>query len=130
MHNRLAHNIHAESVARDAFSPREAIERDSGVHALQTLISALYDGNPSTVLAAEDRLADLNAQANAAIDCFNELADRRDSAARYPHTAIKARACITQAMRLVLAVSDLCTEVQAVVRQAKRMRTNSEAQRD
>ncbi len=128
MRSRALFTLRTKAAAQETFTPWEAIERANGLHSLQTLASALYEGTPSAVLAAEDRLEDLAAQVNAAIDCFNELADRRDEAARHGLSTVKARARVAQAMRLVLAVSDLCTEAQAAVRQAKRIKTESEAQ--
>ncbi len=108
--------------------PWEAVERDNGVHALQTVLCALCDGDLVEVLDAEESLEDLSSQVSEVVACLTELADRRDEAERRGVTAVKANARITQAMRLALAVTDLCTEAQAAVRQAKRIKTESEAQ--
>ena len=107
--------------------PWEAVERDNGVHSLQTVLCALYDADLEEVLDAEERLEDLSSQVSEVVACLTELADRRDEAERRGVTAVKANAHITQAMRLALAVTDLCTESQAVLRQAKRIKAEMDA---
>ncbi len=104
---------------RSAFTSSDAVDREAGMHALQSVIAALMTNNPKAVAACADDLDALTEQFDA-LQFWTAWAAKQAADARAVGRPI-AGPSPSLALLLVLALSDLTVEASAKVRAAQRI---------